>query len=68
MVVKTQPDAVIVATGAEPTCPPFPGIDKVEVFPAWDVLLGKVDLTGKRVTVLGGGMVGAETAEFLAER
>lgn len=32
-----------------------------------DVLLGKV-ITGKKVLVAGGGLVGAETADFLAEQ
>ena len=68
MVAKAEPDAVIVATGAEPECPDFPGIDSVDAVSAWDVLLGKAVLTGKKVCVLGGGMVGAETAEFLAEK
>jgi 2,4-dienoyl-CoA reductase (NADPH2) len=37
------------------------------VVQAWDVLAGKV-LTGKRVVVIGGGAVGVETAQFLADR
>jgi NADPH-dependent 2,4-dienoyl-CoA reductase/sulfur reductase-like enzyme len=34
---------------------------------AWDVLAGKA-FVGSRVAIVGGGMVGAETAEYLADR
>lgn len=59
-----KPDAVIVATGARPVIPdhfPTPNL-----LTAWDVLAGKE--TGKEVLILGGGMVGMETAEFLSEK
>jgi len=66
-VEKEKPDAVIVATGAEPLMPEIKGLPRPQVVLAWDVLLGKVD-TGKEVTVIGGGAVGLETALFLARK
>lgn len=67
-----EPDIVIVATGAEPAFPPVKGIDKELVIQAQDVLTGSDDLIadikhGKTV-IIGGGSVGLETAEFLADR
>jgi 2,4-dienoyl-CoA reductase-like NADH-dependent reductase (Old Yellow Enzyme family)/thioredoxin reductase len=65
-VVAGRPDVIILATGARPSMPPIPGIDRPEVVMARDLLLRKA-FVGPRVAVLGGGMVGAETAEYLAD-
>lgn len=65
LVVSEDPDEVIIATGANPIVPPIPGADKQHVFTANDVLQGKVDLKDK-VVVIGGGLVGAETADHIA--
>ena len=62
-----EPDAVIVATGAEPWVPEIKGMDRPSVVLAWDVLSGRVD-TGKEVVIVGGGAVGLETALFLARK
>ena len=65
-VAAGKPDALIVATGSLPVVPrSIVGIDGENVVLAQDVLLGKVE-TGHRVVVIGGGLVGAETADFLA--
>jgi len=66
-VLKFSPDAVIVATGSKPFIPDLKGIERKKVVVNRDVLLGKVDV-GKRVIVIGGGFIGCETAEFLAEK
>jgi 2,4-dienoyl-CoA reductase-like NADH-dependent reductase (Old Yellow Enzyme family)/thioredoxin reductase len=61
---KEEPDGIIIATGATPLIPAAfrgPGI-----VTAWDVLGGAE--TGREVLVIGGGLVGAETAEFLVEK
>jgi 2,4-dienoyl-CoA reductase-like NADH-dependent reductase (Old Yellow Enzyme family)/thioredoxin reductase len=58
------PDAVILAAGAVPSVPDIPGINGKNVFSAADVLSGKAAVSG-RVTIIGGGMVGIETAEYL---
>ena len=55
----------VVATGAENMIIPVPGYDESYVFSAWDVLEGSSIVFGN-VAVIGGGLVGAETAEFLA--
>lgn len=59
-------DHVIVAVGAECAVPPIKGADGVNVADSWSVLAGTADVYGK-VAVIGGGMVGCETAELLAD-
>ena len=59
-------DAAIVAVGAHDVVIPVPGADSEKVVSSWDVLAGKVELTG-RVAVIGGGLVGTETAEYLLQ-
>ena len=58
-------DAVIVAVGAHNLNLPIPGADGASVVSSWDVLYGNVEPCGHCV-VIGGGLVGAETAEYLA--
>ncbi|MDR2487120.1 MAG: FAD-dependent oxidoreductase, partial [Clostridiales Family XIII bacterium] len=58
------PDRLIVATGARPAVRPHRGIDSAMVVTAEDVLAGRKD-TGMDVVVIGGGMIGAETAAYL---
>lgn len=61
---KEKPDGLIIATGALPLSPDsFSG---PHILTAWEVLSGKE--TERKVLILGGGMVGAETAEFLHEK
>jgi pyruvate/2-oxoglutarate dehydrogenase complex dihydrolipoamide dehydrogenase (E3) component len=67
MMSEYSPDAVVVATGAKPCVPPIPGVHGKHVVTAWEVLAEKARV-GKRVVVIGGGIVGCETAEFLRER
>ncbi|MCW7754831.1 FAD-dependent oxidoreductase [Desulfobotulus sp. H1] len=64
---KEKPDAVILATGAEPISPPIPGANLPHVVQAWDVLEDRAH-TGKNVVVIGGGAVGVETSIFLGEK
>lgn len=65
MVRAQRPDAVIVATGSTPAATKIPGLDRDFVVTAQDVLEGKVSL-GETVAVIGGGMIGCETANHLA--
>ena len=67
LVASLKPDAIIIATGSVPLRLPIPGLDSCGCSTAEDVLTGKAD-TGKRVLVVGGGMVGCECVEFLTER
>lgn len=60
-------EAVINAVGAHSAAPRIPGIDSVNVADAWKVLAGEQQVYGT-VSVIGGGMVGCETAEYLAAR
>ncbi len=59
-------DRVVVAAGAEPLAPKLRTEDGAHVVQAWDVLLKNVHV-GKKVVIVGGGAVGVETAEMLAE-
>jgi 2,4-dienoyl-CoA reductase-like NADH-dependent reductase (Old Yellow Enzyme family)/thioredoxin reductase len=66
------PDYVVVATGARPAPPPM-DVTKLDagirVLHAWDVLAALDQVKpGLRVTIVGGGMVGAETADALRVR
>jgi pyruvate/2-oxoglutarate dehydrogenase complex dihydrolipoamide dehydrogenase (E3) component len=68
-VTATGPDVVIVATGAEPTVPPIPGIDGPTVHDAQLLLRGEVAVpAGCRLVVVGGSATGCETAELMCER
>ncbi|NMB44708.1 MAG: FAD-dependent oxidoreductase, partial [Clostridiales bacterium] len=60
-------DKVIVATGADPVMPNIEGIDKDFVVGANDLLTNK-ESYGKNVVVIGGGLVGCETACHVAEK
>jgi 2,4-dienoyl-CoA reductase-like NADH-dependent reductase (Old Yellow Enzyme family)/thioredoxin reductase len=64
-VKEQEPDAVIVATGSAPADMPISGLDRPFVVTAQDVLEGKVSVGGT-VAVIGGGMIGCETANHLA--
>lgn len=59
------PDAVIVAVGAKPFVPPIPGADSAKVRTAVDIY-GQEDQLGDDVALIGGGMVGCETALHLS--
>ena len=63
------PDLVVVATGSLPRDILMPAGVGVPVLQSWDVLLNPALIAdGSRVTVVGGGMVGIETADTLGER
>jgi len=66
MVEKKEPDVVILATGAAPLIPNIPGVEQDNVVTAVDVLTRRKEV-GKAAVIIGGGMVGCETAEFLAK-
>lgn len=64
IIEREKPDVVILSTGASPAVR-LPHADS-SIITAWEVLAGRE--VGKRVLILGGGMVGIETAEFLSEK
>lgn len=62
-----NPYAVILACGGAPIAPGrLPGIEKALVWK--DVLSGSADIRNQNVAVIGGGMTGLETAQYLVER
>lgn len=77
MIKSYDPDLVVNATGSEPLLPPIDGLhdalasdapvysikDLMSDIPAFDV-----DMTGKKVLVVGGGAVGLDVVEFCAPR
>lgn len=58
-------DEVVLATGGVPIRPSIVGIDEAEVLEAVDVLEG-TETVGESVLIIGGGQVGVETGELLA--
>ncbi len=65
--VEIRPDAVVLATGSSPNNPGIKGMDGTNVVTV-DRVLNEEVTTGENVVVIGGGQVGCETAEYLAER
>ncbi len=68
LIRELKPDVVIIATGATPFIPDIPGAGKEKVSTAWDVLAGNAAQRARNIVVIGGGMVGCEVADFLADR
>jgi NADPH-dependent 2,4-dienoyl-CoA reductase/sulfur reductase-like enzyme len=66
-IVQFNPDAVVVATGSRHDPPPIPGIERRNVVSARDVLAQNAEV-GHDVMVVGGGAVGCEVADFLAQK
>ena len=63
---KEKPDVLILSVGAKPIVPNIPGVKGAHVALAEDVLMGRKSVSGA-VIIVGGGLVGCETAEFLIE-
>ena len=67
VIKEIAPDEVIIAIGASPLKLNIPGGDLCNVSNSHEVLMGK-SVDGKEVIVIGGGLVGLEVAEYLAEK
>ncbi|MFP4158874.1 MAG: FAD-dependent oxidoreductase [Desulfobacterales bacterium] len=67
MIARQNPDAVILAMGGEKIIPQIPGIDDPRVYDAWQIL-GETTAPGRNALVVGGGLIGMETACFLASK
>jgi len=67
LVQQLNPEVVIIATGGASLIPQIPGIREDKVSTAVEVLLGKKEAR-EIVIVAGGGMVGCETAAYLARQ
>ncbi len=67
VVEEISPDVVVIATGAVTQIPSIPGIERQGVVLADEILAGKANM-GARVAILGGGGIGTEVADFMAQR
>ena len=64
---RLQPDAVIIATGAQPCVLAVQGLQADQGVTSWDVLSGK-PIAGGPYLIVGAGLVGCETADLLSDR
>lgn len=64
---RLKPDAVILATGAQPCTLTIPGLSADRGVTAWDVLSGMAQADGPYL-VVGAGLVGCETADLLSDQ
>ncbi len=61
-----QPDAVVLATGSVSIIPgKIPGVHGDNVYTVESILANDVQLEGKNIAVIGAGLTGLETAEYL---
>lgn len=67
LVMKENADTVIIATGSKPILPDIPGKDLNTVVTAEKILLND-EQAGNSIVVIGGGLVGCETALWLAQK
>ncbi|NME96191.1 NAD(P)/FAD-dependent oxidoreductase [Clostridium cochlearium] len=65
---ELNPYAVFLATGAESIVPNIPGINKENVYTVIDVLEEKIKIINSNVVVIGSGLTGLETAEYIADK
>lgn len=65
MLKEHRPEVVILATGGEKAVPAIEGLDQPIVFDAWQIL-NRETAAGKNVVIIGGGLIGMETADFMA--
>ncbi|MBN1689786.1 MAG: FAD-dependent oxidoreductase [Dehalococcoidia bacterium] len=64
MIREIKPDVLIIATGSDSAIPNIPGINSQRVISARQALT--TEEVGPCVLVIGGGLVGCETADYLA--
>lgn len=67
LICAEKPDAIILATGSVPFIPDIPGKENANILTAEEVLYGDSEVKAGPVVVCGGGEVGGETAEFIAQ-
>ncbi len=67
LIAEKNPDVVIIATGSKEKKLDVPGIDHPKVATAVELLYG-LKSAGQKVLMIGGGLVGCETALYLAKQ
>jgi len=67
MILRSKPDAVIIATGGKPVLPDIKGLEKAHTVGAVDFLAGDMK-TGSKILIIGGELVGCELADLLSEQ
>ena len=67
-VQKLQPDAVILSSGARPYIVPFKGLESRDYENGFDIYYRNDWEPIKKAVVIGGGLIGMEAAEFIAEK
>ena len=65
LIAREAPDILFIATGSTPLIPPIPGIDGPRIYTGDQALESPVEL-GEHIAILGGGLIGCETAEEFA--
>ncbi|NLM20627.1 MAG: FAD-dependent oxidoreductase [Peptococcaceae bacterium] len=65
LIKEIAPDVVLAALGARPIKPAIPGIERANVFGAEEIY-AQPEKAGRRVVIIGGGLVGMELAVYLA--
>jgi 2,4-dienoyl-CoA reductase-like NADH-dependent reductase (Old Yellow Enzyme family)/thioredoxin reductase len=66
-IAEGKPEVVLIAVGATPLIPDIPGVNGGNVVTALEVLGGEREV-GEHVVIVGGGMIGCEAAEYLADK
>jgi 2-enoate reductase len=67
LIRQLNPRVLVVATGSTPMIPEIPDGKRGTLFTAPDILLSKGEV-GDSVVILGGGLVGCETALYLKQK
>jgi NADPH-dependent 2,4-dienoyl-CoA reductase/sulfur reductase-like enzyme len=67
LISEGNAEVVILASGGEQIKPDIPGIDLSLASHAWQILEGVVP-PGKHAVVIGGGLIGMETADYLCQK
>ena len=65
---ELNPDSVFIATGGNDIVPPLPGADNDNVLLATDLLENEMQFEDKNIAIVGSGMTGLETAEYLSHQ
>lgn len=65
---KEAPDVIIISAGSNPIIPNIKGYDVGNVYEARSVINGESFVGGQNIVIIGGGLIGIETAELLSEQ